>query len=87
MDSIFATAEKAGPQMTQTPQSTVYLRSPSRTARTPSFEEIKDRVATEIQNSAPLMSCGRKAQELADRAHASMTWAAAKESGANRQDQ
>jgi peptidyl-prolyl cis-trans isomerase D len=52
-------------------------------ARTPSFEEIKDRVATEFKNQRAADILRRKAQELADRAHAEHDLAkAAKEAGA-----
>ena len=84
MDSIFATAEKAGPQVTQTPQSTVVFEvTKIEPARTPSFEEIKDRVATEFKNQRATDVLRRKAQELADRAHAEHDLGkAAKEAGA-----
>jgi peptidyl-prolyl cis-trans isomerase D len=84
MDSIFATAEKAGPQATQTPQSTVVFEvTKVEPARTPSFEEIKDRVATEFKNQRATDMLRRKAQELADRAHAEHDLGkAAKEAGA-----
>jgi peptidyl-prolyl cis-trans isomerase D len=84
MDSIFATAEKAGPQVTQTPQSTVVFEvTKVEPARTPSFEEIKDRVATEFKNQRATDVLRRKAQELADRAHAEHDLGkAAKEAGA-----
>jgi peptidyl-prolyl cis-trans isomerase D len=84
MDSIFATAEKAGPQVTQTPQSTVVFEvTKVEPARTPSFEEIRDRVATEFKNQRATDVLRRKAQELADRAHAEHDLGkAAKEAGA-----
>ena len=84
MDSIFATAEKAGPQVTQTPQSTVVFEvTKVEPARTPSFDEIKDRVATEFKNQRATDVLRRKAQELADRAHAEHDLGkAAKEAGA-----
>jgi peptidyl-prolyl cis-trans isomerase D len=84
MDAIFATNEKAGPQVTQTPQSTVVFEvTKVESARTPSFEEIKDRVATEFKNQRASDILRRKAQELADRAHAEHDLGkAAKEAGA-----
>ncbi|HXA83936.1 MAG TPA: peptidyl-prolyl cis-trans isomerase [Candidatus Dormibacteraeota bacterium] len=84
MDAIFATAEKAGPQVTPTPQSTVVFEvTKVEPARTPSFEEIKDRVATEFKNQRATDVLRRKAQELADRAHAEHDLGkAAKEAGA-----
>jgi peptidyl-prolyl cis-trans isomerase D len=84
MDAIFATTEKAGPQVTQTPQSTVVFQvTKVEPARTPSFEEIKDRVATEFKNQRASDVLRRKVQEMADRAHAEHDLAkAAKEAGA-----
>jgi peptidyl-prolyl cis-trans isomerase D len=84
MDAIFATTEKAGPQVTQTPQSTVVFQvTKVEPARTPSFEEIKDRVATEFKNQRATDVLRRKVQEMADRAHAEHDLAkAAKEAGA-----
>ncbi|HEV7674128.1 MAG TPA: peptidyl-prolyl cis-trans isomerase [Candidatus Angelobacter sp.] len=84
MDAIFSTKEKAGPQATQTPQSTVVFDvSKIEPARTPSFDEIKDRVATEFKNQRAADILRRKAQELADRAHAEHDLGkAAKEAGA-----
>jgi peptidyl-prolyl cis-trans isomerase D len=84
MDAIFATTEKAGPQVTQTPQSTVVFQiikiDP---ARTPSFEEIKDRVTTEFKNQRAGDILRRKVQEMADRAHAEHDLGkASKEAGA-----
>jgi peptidyl-prolyl cis-trans isomerase D len=85
MDAIFATTEKAGPQVTQTPQSTVVFQvTKVEPARTPSFEEIKDRVATEFKNQRASDVLRRKVQEMADRAHAEHDLAkAAKEAGAS----
>jgi peptidyl-prolyl cis-trans isomerase D len=84
MDAIFSANEKAGPQVGQTPQSTVVFQvTKVEPARTPSFEEIKDRVATEFKNQRATDVLRRKAQELADRAHAEHDLAkAAKEAGA-----
>ena len=51
MDAIFSANEKSGPQVGQTPQSTVVFEvTKIEPARTPSFEEIKDRVTTEFKN-------------------------------------
>jgi peptidyl-prolyl cis-trans isomerase D len=53
-------------------------------ARTPSFDEIKDRVATEFKNQRAGDMLRRKVQELADRAHAEHDLGkAAKEAGAS----
>ena len=84
MDAIFSANEKAGPQVGQTPQSTVVFEvTKIEPARTPSFEEIKDRVTTEFKNQRGADMLRRKAQELADRAHAEHDLAkAAKEAGA-----
>lgn len=84
MDAVFATTEKAGPQVTQTPQSTVVFEvTKVEPARTPSFEEIKDRVSTEFKNQRASDVLRRKVQEMADRAHAEHDLGkAAKEAGA-----
>jgi peptidyl-prolyl cis-trans isomerase D len=85
MDAIFSASEKAGPQVTQTPQSTVVFEvAKVEPARTPSFDEIKDRVATEFKNQRAGDMLRRKVQELADRAHAEHDLGkAAKEAGAS----
>ena len=85
MDAIFSANEKSGPQVTQTPQSSVIFEvTKIEPARTPSFEEIKDRVATEFKNQRAGDILRRKAQELADRAHAEHDLGkAAKEAGAS----
>ena len=84
MEAIFSANEKAGPQVTQTPQSTVVFQVTNvEPARTPSFDEIKDRVATEFKNQRAADILRRKTQELADRAHAEHDLSkAAKEAGA-----
>ena len=84
MDAIFSANDKAGPQVGQTPQSTVVFEvTKIEPARTPSFEEIKDRVTTEFKNQRGADMLRRKAQELADHAHAEHDLAkAAKEAGA-----
>jgi peptidyl-prolyl cis-trans isomerase D len=84
MDAIFSANEKAGPQVGQTPQSTVVFEvTKIEPARTPSFEEIKDRVTTEFKNQRAADILRRKTQEMADRAHAEHDLAkAAKEAGA-----
>ncbi|HEV7519549.1 MAG TPA: peptidyl-prolyl cis-trans isomerase [Candidatus Angelobacter sp.] len=85
MDAIFSASEKAGPQVTQTPQSTVVFEvAKVEPARTPSFDEIRDRVATEFKNQRAGDMLRRKVQELADRAHAEHDLGkAAKEAGAS----
>jgi peptidyl-prolyl cis-trans isomerase D len=84
MDAIFSADEKSGAQVGQTPQSTVVFEvTKIEPARTPSFEEIKDRVATEFKNQRAADILRRKTQELADHAHAEHDLAkAAKEAGA-----
>ncbi|HSK45921.1 MAG TPA: peptidylprolyl isomerase [Candidatus Binatia bacterium] len=84
MDAIFSADEKAGPQVSQTPQSTVVFQVVrTEPARTPSFEEIKDRVTTEFKNQRAADLLRRKVQEMSDRAHAEHDLAkAAKEAGA-----
>src|SRR6476646_2876814 len=83
MAAIFSANEKAGPQVGQTAQSTVVFEvTKIEPARTPSFEEIKDRVATEFKNQRAADILRRKTQEMADRAHAEHDLAkAAKEAG------
>jgi peptidyl-prolyl cis-trans isomerase D len=84
MDAIFSANEKSGPQVGQTPQSTVVFEvTKVEPARTPSFDEIKDRVTTEFKNQRAADILRRKTQEMADRAHAEHDLAkAAKEAGA-----
>jgi len=84
MDAIFSADQKSGPQATQTPQSTVvYQVTKIEPARTPSFEEIKDKVTAEFKNQRAADILRRKTQEMADRAHAEHDLAkAAKEAGA-----
>jgi peptidyl-prolyl cis-trans isomerase D len=84
MDAIFSANEKSGPQVGQTPQSTVVFEvTKIEPARTPSFDEIKDRVTTEFKNQRAADILRRKTQEMADRAHAEHDLAkAAKEAGA-----
>jgi peptidyl-prolyl cis-trans isomerase D len=84
MDAIFSANEKSGPQANQTPESTVVFEvTKIEPARTPSFDEIKDRVTTEFKNQRAADILRRKVQEMADRAHAEHDLAkAAKEAGA-----
>jgi peptidyl-prolyl cis-trans isomerase D len=84
MDAIFSANEKSGPQVGQTPQSTVVFEvTKIEPASTPSFDEIKDRVTTEFKNQRAADILRRKTQEMADRAHAEHDLAkAAKEAGA-----
>jgi peptidyl-prolyl cis-trans isomerase D len=84
MDAVFAATEKSGPQATQTPQSTVVFEVTKIVPpRTPSFEEVKDRVAGEFKNQRAAAVLSTKTREMADRAHAEHDLAkAAKEAGA-----
>ncbi len=84
MDAVFAATDKSGPQATQTPQSTVVFEVTKVVPpRTPSFEEIKDRVAGEFKNQRAASVLSNKTREMADRAHAEHDLAkAAKEAGA-----
>jgi peptidyl-prolyl cis-trans isomerase D len=84
MDAVFATADKAGPQSSGTPQSTVVFEvTRIEAARTPAFDDIKERVATEFKNQRAGDLLRRKTQEMADRAHSEHDLSkAAKEAGA-----
>jgi peptidyl-prolyl cis-trans isomerase D len=84
MDAIFSATQKGGPLSAETPQSTVVFEiTKIEPPRTPGFDEIKDRVATEFKNQRANDILQRKAQEMSDRAHAEHDLAkAAKEAGA-----
>jgi peptidyl-prolyl cis-trans isomerase D len=84
MNALFSTAEKAGPQIERIPTGYVVFEvTRIEPPRTPSFEEIKDRVATEFKNERANDILRRETQEMADRAHAEHDLAkAAKEAGA-----
>jgi peptidyl-prolyl cis-trans isomerase D len=84
MDAVFAAADKAGPQSARTPQSTVVFEvTRIEQARTPAFEDIKERVTTEFKNQRASELLRRKTQEMADHAHAEHDLSkAAKEAGA-----
>ncbi|HEV8180807.1 MAG TPA: peptidyl-prolyl cis-trans isomerase [Candidatus Angelobacter sp.] len=84
MDAVFAATDKSGPQATQTPQATVVFEVTKIVPpRTPSFEEIKDRVANEFKSQRAAAALSTKTREMADRAHAEHDLAkAAKEAGA-----
>src|SRR5439155_11689415 len=50
MDAVFSSTDKAGPQSARTQQSTVVFEvAKVEPARTPSFEEVKDRVTNEFK--------------------------------------
>lgn len=84
MSEIFATTEKAGPQMARAPQGYVVFQvTKIEPPKTPTFDEIKDRVASEFKNERANEMLTKRTQELADRAHADHDLAkAAKEAGA-----
>lgn len=85
MSTVFNTNENAGVQVGRiTTGFVVYQVTKVEPARTPSFAEIKDRVTTEFKNDRANDILRRKAQEMADRAHAEHDLAkAAKEAGAS----
>ncbi len=84
MTSIFGSTEKSGPQVARYPQGYVVFEvTKVDPARTPSLEEIKDKVTTDFKNERAQEIFRRKTQELADRAHTEHDLAkAAKEVGA-----
>jgi len=84
MNEIFSVTEKSGPQVARSSQGyVVYQVAKFDPPRTPSFEEIKDKVATDFKNERSNELLRKKTQELADRAHAEHDLAkAAKEVGA-----
>ena len=84
MDAVFAATDKSGPQATQTPDSTVVFEVTKIVPpRTPSFEEIKDRVTAEFKNQRAGTILSTKTREMADRAQAGHDLSkAAKEAGA-----
>jgi peptidyl-prolyl cis-trans isomerase D len=84
MASIFGSTEKSGPQVARYPQGYVVFEvTKVEPARTPSLEEIKDKVATDFKNERAQEIFRRKTQELADRAHTEHDLAkAAREVGA-----
>ncbi len=84
MTSIFGSTEKSGPQVARYPQGFVVFEvTKVDPARTPSLEEIKDKVTNDFKNERASELFRRKVQELADRAHTEHDLAkAAKEVGA-----
>ncbi len=84
MNEIFSMTEKSGPQVARWSQGyVVYQVTKIDPPRTPSFEEIKDKVATDFKNDRSNELLRKKTQELADRAHATHDLAkAAREVGA-----
>lgn len=84
MDAVFSATEKSGPQSVTTPDSDVVFQlTKIEPPKTPSFDEVKDRVTTEFKSSRGNELLRRKTQEMADRAHNEHDLAkAAKEAGA-----
>lgn len=84
MSAVFGATEKSGPQIGRIPTGYVIFEvTKIEPPRKPSFEEIKDRVATDFKNERGADLLRRKTQEMADRAHAEHDLAkAAKEAGA-----
>jgi len=84
MREIFAATAKAGPQTARFPQGYVIFEvTRIEPPRTPTFEEIKDRVTTDFKRGRGQELLSKKTQQMADRAHAVHDLAkAAKEAGA-----
>lgn len=84
MGDVFAAAEKSVPQLERTSHGYVIFQiAKIIPARTPSFEEIRDRVTADFKSQRARDLLQKKTQELADRAHAGHDLAkAAKEAGA-----
>ena len=84
MAAIFSTAEKSGPQAAGTQQGLVVFEvTKILPARTPAFDEVREKVATDFKNQRANDMLRRKATEMADRAHAEHDLSkAAKEAGA-----
>lgn len=84
MNEIFSVTEKSGPQVARSSQGyVVYQLAKIDPPRTPSFEEIKEKIATDFKNERSNELLRKKTQELADRAHAAHDLTkAAKEVGA-----
>ncbi len=70
MQGVFSVAEGAGPQAARAAQSTViYEVTKIEPARTPSLDEIRDKVTTDFKSERASKLLQQKVQELADRAH------------------
>jgi peptidyl-prolyl cis-trans isomerase D len=84
MEAVFSATEKSGAQSVETPESVVVFQvTKIEPARTPSFDEVKDRVTTEFKSQRANDLLRRKTQEMADRAHTEHDLSkAAKEAGA-----
>jgi peptidyl-prolyl cis-trans isomerase D len=84
MNEIFAADQKSGPESANTATGYVLFEiTKVIPARTPSFDEIRDKVSTDFKNERTNELLQKKVQQLADRAHAEHNLAkAAKEAGA-----
>ncbi|HEU4413373.1 MAG TPA: peptidylprolyl isomerase, partial [Candidatus Angelobacter sp.] len=84
MDSVFSTPDKAPPQAARIPTGLViYEVTKTQPPRSPSFEEVKDRVTADFKNERANDQLRRKTLEMSDRAKAEHDLAkAAKEAGA-----
>jgi peptidyl-prolyl cis-trans isomerase D len=84
MDAVFTTAEKSVPQIGRAAQAYVFFEvTKIEPTRTPPLDEIKDKVAKDFKSERAADLLRRKAQGMADRAHAEHDLSkAAKEAGA-----
>jgi peptidyl-prolyl cis-trans isomerase D len=84
MSSVFTAAENGAPELDRFAQGYVVFQvTKIDPARTPAFEEIRERVANDFKNERARTLLQKKTKELADRAHAEHDLAkAAKEAGA-----
>lgn len=70
MSAIFSATDKSPATSTRTPQGVVVFQVQKiEPPRTPSYDEIKDKVATAFKASQANVKIAQKAQELSDRAH------------------
>ncbi|HET9837022.1 MAG TPA: peptidyl-prolyl cis-trans isomerase [Candidatus Angelobacter sp.] len=84
MDAVFNTQEKAGAQNARTSNAYVFYEvTKVEPSRKPSYEEVRDQVASQFKNERAVDMLRRKTEEMADRAHREHDLAkAAKEAGA-----
>jgi len=84
MNEVFTATEKSGPQIARSPQGYVVFQvAKIEPPKTPTFEEIRDRVANEFKSERANEQLRKKTQAMADRAHAEHDLTkAAKEAGA-----